>query len=148
MRHAASLPLPPVLPGRRTPRPPRTALPDRRHQPGAARRARRHHRLRHRHAPGRHGLPPRRRGHADPRPRRRRSRPRHRVGASARASGALVGAIVISPDRGWHGSEARSAAAELRAAADTVVVLSGMSPAVALLRVLRGGPQTAYHGTI
>lgn len=71
-----------------------------------------------------------------------------RVGASARASGALVGAIVISPDRGWHGSEARSAAAELRAAADTVVVLSGMSPAVALLRVLRGGPQTAGHGTI
>ncbi|MER7868007.1 hypothetical protein ACWDTQ_01070 [Streptomyces cellulosae] len=71
-----------------------------------------------------------------------------RVGASARASGALVGAIVISPDRGWHGSEARSAAAELRAAADTVVVLSGMSPAVALLRVLRGGPQTAGHGMI
>ncbi|MEV7341185.1 hypothetical protein [Streptomyces sp. NPDC093544] len=66
-----------------------------------------------------------------------------RVSASARASGALVGAIVISPDRSWDGPEARRTATELRAAADTVVVLTDMSPAVALLRVLRGGPQTA-----
>lgn len=66
-----------------------------------------------------------------------------RVGTSARASGALVGAIVISPDRSWHGPEARRTAAELRAAADTVVVLTDMSPAAALLSVLRGGPQTA-----
>ncbi|MEV4784235.1 hypothetical protein AB0K53_02040 [Streptomyces tuirus] len=66
-----------------------------------------------------------------------------RLGISARASGALVGAIVISPDRSWHGPQARRTATELRATADTVVVLADMAPAVALLRVLRGGPRTA-----
>ncbi|MEU0971054.1 hypothetical protein ABZ357_38715 [Streptomyces sp. NPDC005917] len=66
-----------------------------------------------------------------------------RLGASAHEAGALVGAIIVSPDRTWRGPEARRAAAALRAAADTVVVLSGMAPATALLQVLRGGPGTA-----
>jgi hypothetical protein len=66
-----------------------------------------------------------------------------RLEQSARAAGAPLGAVIIAPERRWTEPDARRGAVALREAADTVVVLSELEPAIAFLQVLRGGSRLA-----
>lgn len=62
-----------------------------------------------------------------------------RLGRAAHRSGALLCAVVVTPDRRWSEPAAQSSAVTLREAADTVVVLGDLDPAIAFLQVVRGG---------
>lgn len=62
-----------------------------------------------------------------------------RLDRAAREAGAPLGAVIIAPDRRWTEAGARRGAVALREAADTVVVLGDLEPAIAFLQVLRGG---------
>jgi hypothetical protein len=62
-----------------------------------------------------------------------------RLGRAARAAGAPLGSVIIAPDRRWTEPDARRGAVVIREAADTVVVLGDLAPAIAFLQVLRGG---------
>jgi hypothetical protein len=58
---------------------------------------------------------------------------------AARAAGAPLGSVIIAPERRWTDPDSERGALTLREASDTVVVLGDLAPAVAFLRVLRGG---------
>lgn len=62
-----------------------------------------------------------------------------RAGDTARATGTLLGAIVVSPGAHWSDPAAQRSAATLREAADSVVVLDDARLALSFLQVLRGG---------
>ncbi|MFI8992962.1 hypothetical protein [Streptomyces sp. NPDC053542] len=62
-----------------------------------------------------------------------------RLGEAARATGTLLGAVVVTPDLGWSGADEDAAAAVVRDHADTVVIVPDMPPVLHLLQVLRGG---------
>jgi hypothetical protein len=62
-----------------------------------------------------------------------------RIGDTARATGTLLGAVVVSPGARWSGPAAERSAATLREAADSVVVLTDPRLVLSFLQVLRGG---------
>lgn len=62
-----------------------------------------------------------------------------RIGDVARASGILLGAVIVSPDARWTDVAAERAATTVREAADSVVVLDDTRFALPFLQVLRGG---------
>lgn len=66
-----------------------------------------------------------------------------RLGEAARATGTLLGAVVVTPDLAWSGAEEDAAAAVVRENADTVVIVRDMPPVLHLLQVLRGGSRDA-----
>lgn len=62
-----------------------------------------------------------------------------RIGDAARASGTLLGAVVVSPGARWTDPAAERSAATVREAADSVVVLDDARLALPFVQVLRGG---------
>lgn len=65
------------------------------------------------------------------------------VGDAARATGTLLGAVVVSPDARWAEPAAHHAATTIREAADNVVILKDSRFALPFLQVLRGGARDA-----
>ncbi|MET8805895.1 hypothetical protein [Streptomyces sp. NPDC004546] len=70
-----------------------------------------------------------------------------RLGDAARATGTLLGAVVVTPDLAWSGAAEDAAAAVVRENADTVVIVRDMPPVLHLLQVLRGGSREAEEVT-
>ncbi|MDT7708946.1 MAG: hypothetical protein QOG20_4553 [Pseudonocardiales bacterium] len=62
-----------------------------------------------------------------------------RIGDAARATGTLLGAVVVSPGARWTDPASERSAAAIREAADSVVVLDDGRLALPFLQVLRGG---------
>jgi hypothetical protein len=61
------------------------------------------------------------------------------VATAAHNSGKLLAAIIVNPTLRWHDEASLRAAAHLREAVDTVVVLRDLTSATAFLQTLRGG---------
>lgn len=67
----------------------------------------------------------------------------NRLDQAAHAAGAPLGSVIIAPDRRWTEPGAKRGAVAVREAADTVVVLGDLEPAIAFLQVLRGGSRVS-----
>ena len=65
------------------------------------------------------------------------------IGDAARATGTLLGAVIVTPDARWSGAAAHQAATTIREAADNVILLKDPGLALAFLQVLRGGTRDA-----
>ena len=65
------------------------------------------------------------------------------IGDAARATGTLLGAVIVTPDARWSGAAAHQAATTIREAADNVILLKDPGLALAFLQVLRGGTHEA-----
>ncbi|MEU3274874.1 hypothetical protein ABZ639_28850 [Saccharomonospora sp. NPDC006951] len=68
------------------------------------------------------------------------------IGDTARLSGTLLGAIVVSPGARWERPGAHDAMTGIREAADNVVILKDDGFVLPFLHVLRGGPQENASG--
>ncbi|MDT7654597.1 MAG: hypothetical protein QOI36_6003 [Pseudonocardiales bacterium] len=65
------------------------------------------------------------------------------IGDAARATGTLLGAVIVTPDARWSGHTAQQVATTIREAADNVILLKNPALALAFLQVLRGGTREA-----
>jgi hypothetical protein len=68
------------------------------------------------------------------------------IGDTARSSGKLLGAVVVSPGARWEEPEAHRSATTIREAVDNVVILEDDGFVLAFLQVLRGGTQDGSVG--